>query len=332
MAASAVYINTSVKLCDREVARIIRAHTFSTNGACALVLLGARAAEKRLIDPPSTKELTVVPSFMRVGSISIRLVLTIWLATICLVVPPNLFAQTGPKPADIKKFEDSNDLLGFAVAAYRVSSPTVGELFGYFKTYQGRREEGSGPNILQGGWSPDHGAVEISWDFDGRTNALTLSPGDKPGATKTTFFSQSNDLLSRLKEAEGEAEHLYRDKNGVVSLGIGHNASDREAIKKLPFVRKSDGQAATPEEIEKEWDAVKALPANKKLSFYEEKTKLSTRPRYGRFTFSRRCHSGRVCAAAAFPRLRSILCAARALLDMSYNVGRKGCRINSRSS
>src|SRR5271169_6718542 len=123
----------------------------------------------------------------------------IGLATICLGLPTHVFGQSGPKPEDVKKFEDSNDLVGFAVVAYRVTSPTVGELDGCYKTYQAAAKKAAELQSLKVENQKIIARVEISWDFDGRSNVLTVTTGDKLGATKSTFFSQLNDVRSRLK-------------------------------------------------------------------------------------------------------------------------------------
>jgi hypothetical protein len=64
---------------------------------------------------------------------------------------------------------------------------------------------------------------------------MTPKPGDSSGATTSTSFSHSKELLARLKGADGDSEHLYRGKKAAVTVAIGHNASDREAMAKLMF-------------------------------------------------------------------------------------------------
>jgi GH24 family phage-related lysozyme (muramidase) len=258
------------------------------------------------------------------------MILTTRIATTCFVwmclgAPTTIFAQGGLRPADIKKFEESNDLLGFAVAAYRVVSPNVGELVGYFKTYQAATRRAADLLSFEVDGRKIFARVEVSWDFDDYSNVLTVRPDVKSNKIKSTYFSQSKGLLSRLKEAEGESDHLYRDKNGVVTIGFGHNASDREAVKNLPFVRKSDGEAATAAEIEKEWNATRGLPANKTLPFYEGKTALRLDKDTVDSLFRDDVTQAESALQRLFPGYDDFPRAAReGLLDMSFNLGATG--------
>jgi hypothetical protein len=98
-----------------------------------------------------------------------KLVATTWRVTVFLGVPPALFAQAGPMPEDIKKSEDSNDVLGFAGVASRALSPTVGEL-GYFKTYDAASKKAADLLSVKVVDRRIFARVETSWDFDGRAN------------------------------------------------------------------------------------------------------------------------------------------------------------------
>jgi GH24 family phage-related lysozyme (muramidase) len=251
--------------------------------------------------------------------------MTILPALLIFVIPAIVSAQSGPQPEDIKKFEETNDLVGFAVSAYRVESPSVGELEGAFKTYQQASRKAAELTALTVDGRRIFGRVEIAWDFNGDTNLLTHKAGDRPGQFRTSFFSKSKELLVRLREAEGESEHFYRDRKGVITVGIGHNASDLDSVKKLPFARKTDGMPATADQIEKEWAAVRAMPTNKKLAYYEDRTTLRLNSGTIESIFRDDVMQTESSLRRQFRNYDAFPAPAReGLLDMAYNLGISG--------
>lgn len=54
---------------------------------------------------------------------------------------------------------------------------------------------------------------------------------------------------------EGRFEHMYADKNGIVTVGIGHAIFQPQGAHRLPFVRKDTGAPATQAEIDKDYSA-----------------------------------------------------------------------------
>lgn len=81
------------------------------------------------------------------------------------------------------------------------------------------------------------------------------------------------ELKKRLREHEGVIPHMYLDTLGYVTAAVGHLLPTAPAAAALPF-RRSDGAPATPEEIEKEFEVVKALEPARLPSYYEARTKL----------------------------------------------------------
>jgi GH24 family phage-related lysozyme (muramidase) len=72
---------------------------------------------------------------------------------------------------------------------------------------------------------------------------------------------------------EGRFEHMYADVNGVVTVGIGHAIFRPQDARKLPFVRKDTGAAATQAEIDKDYNAVVGT-TNHVASYFEPLTDL----------------------------------------------------------
>lgn len=67
---------------------------------------------------------------------------------------------------------------------------------------------------------------------------------------------------------EGVVHHMYLDIKGLVTIGVGNLIDPVTEAKALPFQFKSDSErAATPSEIESEWQAVKANTALAKKGY-----------------------------------------------------------------
>lgn len=88
------------------------------------------------------------------------------------------------------------------------------------------------------------------------------------------------ELKERLRDHEGVIPHMYLDTLGYVTAAVGHLLADVEAAKKLPFLRGvsgldgAAGTPATPEEIEFEFNAVKAMKPAMLPEFYRARTML----------------------------------------------------------
>ena len=81
-------------------------------------------------------------------------------------------------------------------------------------------------------------------------------------------------LRGKLAQYEGRVEHMYLDTRGYVTVGVGHLLADEESAKPVPFVRRSDGNAASPQEIVDDYQAVKAQKSGLRASAYEPHTQL----------------------------------------------------------
>lgn len=73
------------------------------------------------------------------------------------------------------------------------------------------------------------------------------------GSLKTT-------LKQNIEKYEGKIPHMYLDTKGFVTIGTGHLLKDAEAAKKVPFVVRDTGVAATTKQIEDEFSLIKARP------------------------------------------------------------------------
>lgn len=79
------------------------------------------------------------------------------------------------------------------------------------------------------------------------------------------------------QSSEGSVEHLYLDTKGNPTIGIGHLVSGLAAAKALTFYIKTTPEvAATPEQITREFDAIKKARYGKNYpaSYYKDLTTL----------------------------------------------------------
>ena len=81
-------------------------------------------------------------------------------------------------------------------------------------------------------------------------------------------------IRNGLKAEEGCVQHMYLDTRGFVTVGVGHLISSADSARKLGFVCRDSGEAATAEQIETDFNAVKQQPAARIASFYRDSTAL----------------------------------------------------------
>jgi len=63
-------------------------------------------------------------------------------------------------------------------------------------------------------------------------------------------------LKATLVAAEGALGHMYLDTVGLVTVGVGHMTPNAEAAQKLEFIVRSNGSAATSEQIAADYVSV----------------------------------------------------------------------------
>jgi len=130
-------------------------------------------------------------------------------------------------------------------------------------------------------------------------------------------------MLADLLHWEGDCHHLYLDKHGLVTIGIGNLVGSAEAAAELPFVDRRTSQPATRAQIVEAFDKVSHLHKGPVAGAFASATTL-------------RLPEGAVRALAAerlagefLPALRRDFPgfdgfpapAQRALVDMAYNLG-----------
>ncbi|WP_351008463.1 hypothetical protein [Shewanella sp. S1-58-MNA-CIBAN-0166] len=88
-------------------------------------------------------------------------------------------------------------------------------------------------------------------------------------------------LKKNLEKYEGRVPHMYLDSVGQVTVGIGHMMTDVQAAQKVPFVVSSSRVPATAQQIEDEFNLIKAqwvrVQGAQKLpnaAYYKKFTKL----------------------------------------------------------
>lgn len=130
-------------------------------------------------------------------------------------------------------------------------------------------------------------------------------------------------MLSDLLHWEGDVHHLYLDKHGLVTVGIGNLVKSAAAAAALPFVDKSTGRPASQAEIAAAFDRVSHLPVGSRAGAYAGATTLRLPEDTVRALAANRL-SGEFLPALRrdFPGFDNYPVAAqRALCDMSYNLG-----------
>ncbi len=84
----------------------------------------------------------------------------------------------------------------------------------------------------------------------------------------------SNRAIELLKEGEGSIPHMYLDTRSNVTVGVGQLLATVAAAQELPFVQRDTAQAATPQDIEADFNEVKNQPTGKMAQSYKSATKL----------------------------------------------------------
>jgi GH24 family phage-related lysozyme (muramidase) len=122
-------------------------------------------------------------------------------------------------------------------------------------------------------------------------------------------------------EYESCQETLYKDIEGYPTTGCG-NFMILSSMMALPWVRKSDGQPATAEEKQQDWNYLATLPKAMPALYYAQRMKLRLKTEDIKALFARRVSefsldlAGRVQDYDTMPHAAQL-----ALLDMVFNLG-----------
>lgn len=95
-------------------------------------------------------------------------------------------------------------------------------------------------------------------------------------------LSQSvrQEVTRRIEQYEGRVNHLYRDSEGFVTVGVGHLVASRSAVRGLPLFVSEHGRAgrtATDDEKLADYDAVLRQPRRLHHARYRPFTRLIMR-------------------------------------------------------
>ena len=124
---------------------------------------------------------------------------------------------------------------------------------------------------------------------------------------------------------EGRIVHMYLDTVAKVTVGVGQMLPDAATAKKLAFVRRDTRAAATPAEIQRDFDAVSAMPKSLLAGSYKKATLLDL-PEPAIDALLKATVDNFVAALtkrfAGWATLPSP--AKRALMDMCFNLGPDG--------
>ena len=81
-------------------------------------------------------------------------------------------------------------------------------------------------------------------------------------------------LLGDLLRWEGHIRHMYLDKKGLVTVGIGNLLRSPDAARKLPFIDVTTGRPATPDQITAAFEQVAARKVGLSADRYAPATTL----------------------------------------------------------
>jgi GH24 family phage-related lysozyme (muramidase) len=121
---------------------------------------------------------------------------------------------------------------------------------------------------------------------------------------------------------EGRIPHMYLDTRGLVTVGVGKMLPNVAAAQALPFVRRDNGAPARPDEIQRDYDAVKAQPKAMLAGSYRKFTQLDLPDAAIDALLKTTADQFIADLAARFAGWAGYPAPAkRALIDMAYNLG-----------
>jgi len=132
------------------------------------------------------------------------------------------------------------------------------------------------------------------------------------------YLEQSYDALKRW---EGVVPYMYLDSIGLVTVGVGFMLPNVYAASTLPFVNTKD-EPASQVEIALDYNRVKALPANKLVTYYHSFSSLLLPPSEINRLLAANVTSFEVSLRRIYPDYDVYPGSVKiGLLDMVYNLG-----------
>ena len=136
------------------------------------------------------------------------------------------------------------------------------------------------------------------------------------------------DYIAKLKDFEGDADFMYLDSRGNVTIGVGILLANAAAAKGagITFKNRKTKKTATPAEIEKDYNSVKAAPKGMLESKYEKFTELvATGGLDSRL--AKELSQAKSDAKSYYPDFNNLPDSAQwALVDMAFNLGGTGLK------
>jgi GH24 family phage-related lysozyme (muramidase) len=137
--------------------------------------------------------------------------------------------------------------------------------------------------------------------------------------------AHNESVIDRAKRYEGNVPHMYLDSRGNVTVGVGNKLDNANAAASLPFVHKSDGVAATPEEKRTEWTTISGKEANHPAAYYNQFALLVMRQPDIDALLTNRLSGFESDLRSIFPSYNAFPPQAQeGLIDMIFNLGRAG--------
>jgi GH24 family phage-related lysozyme (muramidase) len=160
-----------------------------------------------------------------------------------------------------------------------------------------------------------------------RTVPFNPTPGGaeslrRPDAPRQTIAARDR-IVDDLLRWEGNANHLYLDTHGLVTVGIGHLLRSPAAAQALPFIDERTGHLATKEDIAAAFRHVGQDRAGCRAEHYAKLTHLRLSDEVVREIATSRLENEFLPGLRReFPHFDDYPSSAqRALVDMAYNLG-----------
>jgi GH24 family phage-related lysozyme (muramidase) len=132
-------------------------------------------------------------------------------------------------------------------------------------------------------------------------------------------------VVERTKKFEGTVPHMYLDKEGNVTAGVGLLVGSAAAAADLDFVHKSDGKAATAEERRADWKAIHEAEKGHAAAYYDKVAKLKLPDSAVDELLKKDLEKVVGGLKAKFPDYEKYPAKAQAgLIDMAFNLGVQG--------
>ena len=136
------------------------------------------------------------------------------------------------------------------------------------------------------------------------------------------------EYISKLKDFEGYTDYMYLDSRGNVTIGVGILLVNAAAAKSagITFKNRKTKKTATPAEIEKDYNAVKAAPKGMVQSKYQKFTELFAASGLDS-RLQKELNQAKADAKSYFPDFNNLPDGCQwALVDMAFNLGGAGLK------